>query len=416
MGAGWSQQGFTNLDTFDFTRYNIGGNNDYYRRNFDNFSVSLEQLLWDGRGGFELAYDQQDYATDSFAAFHAGVERIAFDVNPTLLHPTAEGSLQPAPNPNFGRPMIGTQTWRTITDSERDAVRLTAFLTHDFRRSSRGWLGRLLGSHRATLLGDRSTFERKFVMYKMASFGDPDPGPALQGDSALQYPEIFGRSAWRMIYVGPPQPEAFTNSNFTLADFKLDPTTANIHLPDGYSIPIFYWDRGTEAARDEAWKVGTFEPRWAPTNTQSLLDSKVTSFATNTQSKILDDLLVVNLGWRTDRVATTERISDAPREPNGVRLVDAANWNLNGRAPKIIEESVFGYGFVANWPKNFLRLPRGVDFAFHYNDTQNFVPETGLSDLFGRALPPPTGTSKEYGFTVFLAERAARVSRGGAEG
>src|SRR5690606_39119745 len=123
-----------------------------------------EQLLWEGRAGFELAYDRQNYATDTFAAFHATNDRVSLDINLTLLHPTAEGSLQPAPNPNFGRPMIATQTWRTITDSERDAARLTAFLTHDFRRSSRGWLGRLLGGHRATLLGDQSTFDRKFVM------------------------------------------------------------------------------------------------------------------------------------------------------------------------------------------------------------------------------------------------------------
>lgn len=404
MGAGWSQQGFTNLDTFDFTRHNLGGNNDYNRRKFDNANVALEQLLWDGRGGFELAFDQQNYATDTFAAFHAGSERIAFDINPVLLHPTTEGSLEPAPNPNFGRPMIGTQTWRTVTDSEREALRLTAFFSHDFRRGSKGWLGRLLGSHRATVLGDRSTYERKVVMYKMASFGDPDPGTALQGDQSLIFPEVFGRSAWRMIYIGPPQLEAFTDPNFTLADVKIAPTTANLNLPDGFSLPIFYWDRGTTATRDEAWKRGIFEPRWAPSNTQSLLHSKVTSFAFNTQSKILDELLVVNLGWRTDRVATNERISDAPRGPNGMRLVDDANWNLNGRTPTIIEESVLGYGFVANWPKKLVRLPSRMDLAFHYNDTQNFVPETGLSDILGRALPPPTGTSKEYGVTVFLAD------------
>lgn len=404
MGAGWSQQGFTNLETFDFTRHSLGGDNDYYRRKFDNVSVSLEQLLWDGRGGFELAFDQQNYATDTFAAFHAGAERVALDVNPTLLHPTAEGSLVAAPNPNFGRPFIGTQTWRSITDSERSALRLTAFLAHDFRRESRGWLGRVLGSHRATVLGDRATYERKFVMYKFASFGNPDPGSSLQGDDALNFAESQGRTNWRLIYIGPAQPEAFTNPSFTLGDFKLEPNTANIHLPENFALPVYYWDRGAAAAGDERWRVGTLEPRWAPTNTQSLLDSKVTSFALNTQSKMVDDLLVVNLGWRTDRVGTKERISDAPRGANGVRQVDAANWNLHGRPAKIIEESVFGYGFVANWPKKLLRLPRGMDAAFHYNDTQNFVPETGISDLFGRPLPPPTGTSKEYGFTLFLAE------------
>jgi len=412
MGAGWSQQGFTNLATFDFTRYNIGGGNDYNRRKFDNLSVSLEQLVWDGRAGLEVAYDHQNYATDTFAAFHAGPERIALDINPTLLFPTAAGSLVPAPNPNFGRPWIGTQTWKSITDSERDASRVTAFLTHDFRRSSSGWLGRLLGSHRATLLGDRSSYERKFVMYKMASFGDPDPGTAIQGDSSLQFPEVYSRSAWRIVYLGPPQPQAFTDPNFTLADFKLEPNTTNISLPEGYSIPIYYWDRGSSAPRDEQWRIGLFEPHWTPSNTQSLLDSTVSSFAVNTQSKLLDDVLVVNLGWRNDRVSTIERVSDAPRGPNGMRLVDDANWNLRGRAPTIVEKSVFGYGFVANWPRKLVHLPRSMDFAIHYNDSQNFVPETGITDLFGHSLPPPTGKSREYGFTVFLANEkyVARVN------
>lgn len=411
-GPGWVLTGFTDLETFDFSRYNLGGNNDFYRRDFDNYNVSLEQLLFKGKAGFELAFDRQHYDTDSFATFHAGIERIFMDINPTLLHPTAAGSLVAAPNPNFGRPAIMTQTWRSVANSRRDASRLTAFVAHDFRASLPEWVGRLLGSHRATVLADQSSQERKFVSYKLASFGDPDPATALQGGNALMNAETFSRTAFRMIYVGPPQPQAFSDPNFTMADFQLTPVTENISLPADYSIPVFYWDRGAASSGDESWRIGTFEPRLVPTNTHTLTDSKVTSIALNTQSKLLDDLLVVNLGWREDKVEMKDRINDAPLV-DGVRQVDATSWNLDGEVATEIKEDVFGYGLVLNWPQKLVRLPAGTDAAFHFNDSKNFAPEAGLSDLYGKTLPSPTGKSREYGFTVFLFENkvVARINR-----
>ena len=51
MGIGWIDQGFVDLETFDFSRNNLGWDNDYYSRDFFNYAFALEQTFWEGKGG-----------------------------------------------------------------------------------------------------------------------------------------------------------------------------------------------------------------------------------------------------------------------------------------------------------------------------------------------------------------------------
>jgi len=80
-GPGWSRQGFTDLKTFDFSKANLSWDNDYYTRNFFNYSASLEQNFWDGKGGFEIAYDYQDFFSTNYPAFNSGINPIRIDIN-----------------------------------------------------------------------------------------------------------------------------------------------------------------------------------------------------------------------------------------------------------------------------------------------------------------------------------------------
>lgn len=89
-GTGWLGQGFTDLKTFDFSKANLGWDNDYYTRDFVNYNVALEQVLWKGRAGFELAYDYQDLFRRDFTAFNGGNAEVMFDVNEVLAADRSE--------------------------------------------------------------------------------------------------------------------------------------------------------------------------------------------------------------------------------------------------------------------------------------------------------------------------------------
>ncbi len=107
MGIGWIDQGFTDLETFDFSRNNLGWDNDYYSRDFFNYSFALEQTFWEGKGGFSIEYDFQDLYRDSYTALNGGNSVITFDVNETILLPedpnyAESGNYNAMPNPNFG--------------------------------------------------------------------------------------------------------------------------------------------------------------------------------------------------------------------------------------------------------------------------------------------------------------------------
>lgn len=396
--TGWIQQGFINLDTYDFSRQNLSGNNDHVERHFDAYNISMEQVLWEGKAGFELAFDRQEYEQENWIAFHAGAEQVFLDINETLLYSDLNGDgFSPAPNPNYGRPAIMTQTWSPRSVTDQDVFRFTGFAKHDFRENNEGWLGKLLGRHRLTALADEVETYNKNVEYKMASFLDP----AVPDDLSTNGNNVatnYNRSMFRMVYVGPPQLDAFTDPNFDMSKFQLTQVSENLALNDDFTLPVNYWN-----VENSDWAGGTLAPRWVPANNQSLSDSSLSSIAFNLQSHLWNDLLVVNTGWREDTLNERERVNDAPLVGD-VRQVDDASWNLDDTAEEELAQSVFNWGAVLNWPEQWVKLPDGIDFTFHYNESENFSPASAQEDLYANALPLPTGTSKDYGFTLYLAE------------
>lgn len=405
QGVGYIQRGFVNLDTFDFSKYNLAGNNDYVKRDFDNFNLSLEQVLFKGKAGFEVAFDRQSYESDSWIVFHAGAENLFFDVNKTLLFPDPKGNgMTPMPNPNYGRVAVMTQSWPTVSEDDQDTYRFTGFMKHDFRDHMDGFLGKLLGRHVLTVLADRVATDSRTVSRRFASYtpaGTRDDASTSAGSVTTNY----DRQLFQMIYVGPQQLDAFTDPNFTLADFKISPITTT--LPRGeYSAPTQFWN-----VQKNTWDQTEVTGRWVPSVNQQLSSETVNSFALNTQSHLIDDLLVVNLGWRRDELKQKLRINDAP-VIGDTRSVDPADWNLDSTPQDKVANDIFGYGLVLNWPRQWIKTPRWFDLSLHYNTSENFIPAAGRQDYLGNPLPFPTGESKDYGFTLYLAENklVARVN------
>ncbi|MDO8544028.1 MAG: hypothetical protein Q7S40_26600, partial [Opitutaceae bacterium] len=419
-GPGWYDQGFTDLETFDFTKATLAWDNDYYTRDFVNYNVALEQVLMDGKAGFELAFDYQDLYRRDYVAFNAGVSRVILDVNETLWLPQdpnylTSGNAAPMRNPNFGRPFVMTKAAARNTDQQREAGRFTGFVKYDFKQHlKRPWLAKLLGRHTVTGLADRSNFDEKLINRTNNSFGDPEPALHIGPANARQVSNA-PRNVPLISYIGPPQLDAFGNPNFMLGDFIIAPAKYQLSLPADYSIQKLNWNLGPDATNEnigldsrlngnERFVPGTFEVESLPNKNNRVENTKVTSFALNTQSFFWDSLLVANMGYRIDRVKTWLNT-----EPVLVGLDEIPDVSSEGFLPakgnRIETKSdVFGYGGVLNLPRRFARMPEWMRVSFHYNTSENFVPETSRVDQYRRPIDSPVGRSKDYGVMINLWE------------
>ena len=420
MGEGWAFKGLTDLETFDFSKYNLGWDNDFYTRDFDNFNIALEQVLFNGNAGFELGYDFQTLFRSDYNAFSNGAARLTFDINrdipiPNDLNYAESGDLSYPMNPNFGRVWIETNANDRESTFDRETYRFTGFVKHNFVDQLDNTLGKILGSHTITSLLDHYTEDERFVPYKLASYGTPDPALHLGPANAKQ---AFNgaRNVRNIVYLGPQQLEAFTDPNFTLNDFIIEPAKYDLRGIEGREFDIIYWDLGDDATPDnfgqgrndtgnEGFKKGTFIPLSTPNKNHRLQHTEVESVAFNSQSFLFDNLLVVNMGWRSDKVKNNLNTEALPMGFHEIPDIDnPAAWNLvDGFATnREIDSEIFGYGGVLNWPHQLIKLPDGTDVAFHYNETENFVPAATRVDQFRQPLPSPAGLSKDWGVTFFL--------------
>ncbi len=445
--SGWQDQGFTNLDTFDFSRTNLGWDNDFYTRDFFNYNFALKQTFWEGKGGFELAYDYQDIYKGSYTAFNGGNARVIFDIQEKLLLPTQEylnsgetgsrdGNLAGViDNPNFGRPFVLTKSGRRSEDLQDETVRFTGFVKYDFADTMNSDnLGRLLGNHTLTVLADESTSDEVFVNWVNNSFGDGtfDPGHHIGPANARQTANNVRNTAV-MAYIGPQQLDAFTDQSFGLSDFQLTPADYAIRLPSGYETQRLVWHLGDdvgasnfELRRDsidedgnvilnpisgnEDWKQVTHRVLEVPTKNYRLQQTKISSMAVNSQSMMLDNHLIVNMGYREDTVdnwLNTEAnfYKDANGEDGVDEIADLrpSQFHLEDGNFSTTTSSVFGYGGVVYWPKDLIGLPEWIDdITFHYNESENFVPATDRVDQFRNKVDSPTGNSKDWGVSMYL--------------
>lgn len=418
-GTGWLDQGFTNLKTFDFSREHLGWDNDYYTRDFVNYNVALEQVLWEGRAGFELAFDYQDLFRRDYAAFNFGNAEVMIDIQETLWLPAdpnyrTSGQAAPQPNPNYGRPYLITKASPRTYDAQREAARFTGFVKHDFQRRLRrgSRLGKLLGRHTLTMLLDRSTFDEKQVAYNLTTFGDPEPALHI-GPANARQTSNDPRNVPLMAYIGPPQLAAFTDPNFQLADFTLAPAKYQLRLPSDYSIRKLSWNLGPDATAanlgldsrangNEGFVWGTFEPRDVPNKNYRLQRTKVSSAALNGQSFLWNRLLVVNTGYRVDRVRTWLNTEAPLVGLDEIADLSPENFRLENGNFLSTTSRVFGYGGVLNWPRHWFELPAKASVSAHYNTSENFVPATDRVDQYRRPVPSPSGRSQDYGVSVYL--------------
>ncbi len=437
-GVGWFKQGFTDLDIFDFTKQQLSWDNDFVLVDFYNYNFSLEHLFLDGKAGVDVAYNFENHVRDTWTAFTGGSSEIMIDINETMPYPQmdANGNLmtdengnliaRAAANPNFGRPYMVSKTGWGWNRNDRSSLRATAFYKLDFEEYSekRGWLG-WLGAHTFSLLGDHNVEEYEYFGKTLRSFGaDFDAGLHV-GDESGSKATTAVRNVPRIVYIGPSVQSYINNvwdpsTPVSLSDIIIEPAKYDLWVNDGYSMPITYWSKGADRTidGDESWANGTFAPRWIPDEGVQIRHTEIDSWAINAQSFFLNRHLVINSGYREDYVdnwankqpnkLTDDLIPDISQD--GFRWQDGEYFQIE-KGPG--GSGTFGYGAVLHWPVDIIKLPFDTEIAFHYNFSENFVPETGRfgleKDASGQvrftSLAPPQGESEDYGVTFQMFDR-----------
>lgn len=406
---GFSRQGLHNYDVFDFRTKLLSGTIDNYQNEFDRSMASLEIVSDSGNIGLELSYAQEEFMRDSFVAVAA--PEIDIDVNYTF--PIGPNQTFGDTNPNFGRLYFyAPSSNQTINNDDRETMRATAFAKFDFEDKfgdgPLSWLGR----HTLTGLYDDNTLnEQRFV-----------DKPAVFGNNADFYHSsqatIFQRQWSGFFYISDPILQAWEDPSFSLSDFStngVDPRVS-VKFPANVQIPLAYlWegDPTTDAnrnstLRDERPADGTYTPQFAPFS--GVLTKTVTeSFAANLQSFFLKDHLVVNTGWRSDKLSIQRNaLPPLTAEDNPIRDPDV--FNLDNTPAQRQSSDTFSYGLVLNAPKNWFGESTAV--SLHYGQSQNFVPNPNGYTFTGENVPNGSGKTEEMGVTVGLMNNkfVARVN------
>ncbi len=456
-GLGWYKQGLTDLSLFDFTKYSLSGENDQLAIDFYNYNASIEHLMLDGKAGFELAYDFQNHVRQAFTSLSGTATQIAIDINKTiplpqydsagnLVYPqyyqVGDESVSPnywntpvldedglvvggaMPNPNFGRPFVVSKTGMGWNRNDRQAMRFTGFYKLDFEDLSgdEGWL-KWLGSHTISLLGDNSVEEYEYFGRTLRSFGaDFDEGLHI-GDASGTKATTAIRNVPRIAYIGPAVQSYLgdsvwdPNTPVSLSDLIIYPADYNMIIPDGYTQDITYWNKGADAPAitgDEYWAQGTFAPQWIPDEGVQIRHTEIKSWAVNAQSFFFNQHLVVNAGYREDYIESWLNKQVTKVGPDAIPDISPEAFRWQDVEPSEIDKGpegsgTFGWGAVLHWPTNLIKLPAGTEIAFHYNTSENFVPDTSRltisSDIEVIRLPSPMGESQDYGVTFQLFDR-----------
>ncbi|WP_309005161.1 TonB-dependent receptor plug domain-containing protein [Pelagicoccus sp. SDUM812005] len=399
--TGWVNQGLLDYEVFDFRKNLITGSNDLNSNDFDRHMLSFEAVSESGNYGVSIDYAAESFESSGFSL--SGSPRIDIDINYSL--PVGPNDLFGATNPNFGRLYIyASAASRTEYANERESARATAFAKVDLKEKFEGGIFSWLGRHTISGLADKNSLHEETLVKKPLVFGnDADWHIATNT-------QVFQRQSSAIFYLSDPYLNAFEDPNFSLADFHttgVDPRVS-VDMPEGYMIPLAYKSEGdpltqplrTTVLGDEHLAYGEYSSQFTYTDGNLSL-TKTRSQALNLQSFFLNDLLVANLGWRTDKVDLQR--AQAPFTttfPENLPILDPEFFNLDEAETLSAKKSNFGYGLVLKAPSQW--LGEGMSLSFHYGENSNFVAVPGLNDFEGNTVPNQSGETKDYGLTLGL--------------
>lgn len=362
--------------TFDFRENLLTGAFDFVKHKFHANNVRLEQLLWDGRAGFELVADNQHYSRRNNIPFTGSDTQIKIDI--TQIHANGQ------PNPSFGRPFIVTQDINGLqkVETTNTAWRATAFYTQDFRRW-RSRLGSLLGTHTLTGLVTETTSDRANRAYNSPWL---TTDPTINLDSLLANPGLFARNARALVYLG-----GSADALASATDMKLSPVTARLSGP-GDVVNISFFDPVANAFRVAPMTIGQI------VKSAGLRQEKLESSALSLQSHWLDGHLITLAGLRRDHDTNYTAANPVVlRDGN----IDPATLLLPSTPSSMNVATSPSFSVVGVLPEKLRALlPFDSSLRAYWNTSKNFTPSGQRRNAFNEEIGTPDGKTTERGLMV----------------
>ena len=391
--AGFVAPTIQNRQIFDYRERLISGGSNRVEQTFQVGNAALAQELFGGRGGVEIAFDQQRTASTRVLPFSFG-QNGAGNGQSDVYIDVSQYLSNDQPNPNVGRPFIqqlGVQD-RT-TQRLREASRATAFYKLNLEDRGVKILGVPLGNHIVTGLYNRQRVDSFNRNYQVGWESNTRNLNTDVFQTAIS--DGFRRSPVVIQYVGPS-----TLSAASVNDVRLTDAFAGQLPKDGDVHNVTFFDFTSRRMVTENLFVRRFLN--GASKSRQLIDSKSISI----KSDFFKDTLVSVVGWRWDSLQTfssegNTRFADGALDISGTRLRAAPDLDESGQN--------FTWSLVGRLPRRLTNhLPLGLEIGGYYNASGNFNPQNIRTNLFGAIIPAPAGTTEEYGLLLEALER--RVS------
>ncbi len=374
----------------------IQGSTNWRNMSFDTYNFTLEQPLFDNRGGLEVSFDHQNYRqsvnipyTWEESVGDTGNNDVVIDIGLYLTDGT--------PNPNVGRPMMKQDEIPSVMSrkTKRDAFRATGFYEVDFRdmTDNLGWLGR----HTFTAFYN----EQKIDTTHLRTDGQVSSDSIDLADTTWGFPwgriplRGFFRKTVTAVYLGPSALDAS-------APHEVELNRINVDLPeDGDTFEMVLFNNDTRSFENHPIQYQSVLV--GGNRRKQVLDTQVLSW----QGRFWNDNIVALYGWRKDETVTFENIT-ADNSLGIPRLLDTSESNidfirLQDMASNPAEGQTQTASLVAHIPDDWMEnMP--VRISLHVSESENFQPSGTRRDIRGNVLAPPNGTTEEYGFTLSSAD------------
>lgn len=430
-GTGFRSNSIMDRNVFDYHRSLFQGNTNEVTTEFDLYQAVIDQSLFNGNAGIEVAFDKQERTQDRFNAFSSGnSKQVWVDITPD--HASADsdfdGTPDRTPNENVGRAVIlWNDNTKTADWNNRETLRATAFGKLNFRDfMSNDRLGNILGDHTLTLLYEDNANDNGFRQTRGSWWADegiyPGAGSISNGRS-----DNFRRIVKSQVYISPDLSGLNDAGQVRL-------NNVNVRIPqvgDEYGIWYFNNAGNVDAGEINTWRI------IENVQNANLARTELTSDAFSLQSKFFGGNLVALWARRHDELKAFQRLQhtqnygqpgtvDAEGNPILPLRLDAFEINPDGTpGAKIIAEDDgdFNEGLlflepepnavnedyttttsvVMNYPENWLgELPWGMDISAHYYEADSWQPAGISNNVLNEQLASPTGKTREKGITVTL--------------
>ncbi|HEY4246322.1 MAG TPA: TonB-dependent receptor plug domain-containing protein [Lacunisphaera sp.] len=445
----------TDPSIFDFYNQQLDGPNKHEWQNFRTWNISLAQTFFNDHLGFEANYHREWYKSGATSLLDGnGTQSIGIDMSSTL----DDGS----PNPNVGRPYLSSasQFGNQSEVANYTTKRLTIFGRHNFDEGERrNWFTKLLGEHTVTGLANedlRTTDQRTWQLYGVGNdyinFIN-NPNKPKFTDNTLTPNTV--------IYLGPSLASASSASGAHLSapSVAIVPTTGTVYTFDStwnkssnpadanYVNPAAFWhnpyypvlnpvspDGLYKDANGNVLTPGNGIPgdstqnqnpanyvgyRQVPvtvinsmasqanrdleTTSAALAREQLTSTAATWQGNFWGNALVATYGVRKDIDRTFAYSENVNGSSDLFGHLDLSPTGYN--ASKLVAnpaEQIISHAWTAVLHLNELgalkKLPLQV--SVFYNHSTDFQPAGARVDVYGEALAPPKGVTKDMGILL----------------